>query len=91
MDTWIQDELTRSNLGDKRLNRRYAFLLKRLAAKPSLSIPAACQGWSEVQAGYRFLSNHKVNKDNLLEPHIQSTQQRLGTHPVVLCVEDTSS
>lgn len=77
MDAWITDELSGAHFGDARLNQRYALLLERLQAKPSLSIPGACKGWAEIQAAYRFFSNSKVNKENILLPHIQTTQGRM--------------
>src|SRR3990167_1434074 len=90
MASWIAEELCDVNLGDERLNQRYALLLYRLQDKPSLSIPGACKGWAETQAAYRFFSNQKVSKEKILSPHIQATQQRMKSHPVVLCIEDTS-
>jgi hypothetical protein len=90
MNAWIADELSGVNLGDERLNQRYALLLERLQDKPSISIPGACKGWAETQAAYRFFSNAKVSKEGILAPHIQATQQRMRSHPIVLCIEDTS-
>ena len=57
MNGWISEELYGVNLGDKRLNERYALLLERLQDQPNLSIPGACKGWAETQAAYRFFSN----------------------------------
>lgn len=90
MMSWITDELTSVDLGDERLNKRYTILLERLEEKASLSIPGACKGWAETQATYRFLSNPKVSKEGILMPHIKATQERMNSHPVVLCIEDTS-
>ena len=39
MDNWITEELSKADLGDKRLNQRRALLLERFESKPSLSIP----------------------------------------------------
>lgn len=90
MQTWITDELSTVELGDDRLHKRYALLLERLQSSPNLSIPGASNGWSETQAAYRFFSNPKIDKDRILAPHVQSTQERMQQHPVVLCIEDTS-
>ncbi|NBV29204.1 IS4 family transposase [bacterium] len=90
MDNWITEELSSVDLGDKRLDQRYAILLERFEAKPSLSIPGACKGWTETQAAYRFFNNPKVSKEMILAPHAQATRERMKSHPVVLCVEDTS-
>lgn len=88
--SWIMDELASVDLGDQRLNKRYATLLERLESKASLSIPGACKGWAETQAAYRFFSNPKVSKADVLLPHTKATQERMKSHPVVLCIEDTS-
>jgi hypothetical protein len=90
MDNWITEELSTADLGDKRLNQRCALLLERFESKPSLSIPGSCKGWAETQAAYRFFNNSKVSKEMILAPHTQATQERMKSHPVVLCVEDTS-
>ncbi|MBN8497298.1 transposase, partial [Accumulibacter sp.] len=50
---WAGEELKELDLGDRRLNKRAITLLDTLAAKPTLSIPSACSGWSETIAAYR--------------------------------------
>jgi hypothetical protein len=60
MDAWIAEELKTVDLGDERLDRRFEIVLERLAARPSVSIPAACQGLAETQAAYRFFDNDRV-------------------------------
>ena len=57
------------NLGDKRLDARFAMLLSTLGDRPILSIPAACGGRAEMKAAYRFFDNQKVWFENVLEPH----------------------
>ena len=47
---WAGEELKGVDLGDRRLNKRAITLLDTLAAKPTLSIPSACSGWSETIA-----------------------------------------
>jgi hypothetical protein len=87
---WAAAEMRSADLGDQRLNRRLELTLRRLADQPEKSIPAALQGWSETQAAYRFFNNEKVTPEKVLAPHREATLQRVGQHPVVLCVEDTS-
>jgi hypothetical protein len=90
MQPWITDELRTADLGDRRLNRRYRLLLDRLSLKPSAKFPAACRGWAEVQAAYRFLNNPRVEAAGVLAPHQRATLQRIGAYPVVLLVQDRS-
>lgn len=77
-------------MGDRRLSQRLVILASQLAAAPSASIPKACGPWSQSKAAYRFCANDKVNEDDLLAPHYQSTKERLREHPVVLAVQDTT-
>lgn len=77
-------------MGDRRLSQRLVIIASQLAADPSASIPKACGPWGQSKAAYRFFDNAKVNEDQLLTPHYQSTKKRLRDHPVVLAVQDTT-
>ena len=87
---WTIDELKNVDLGDKRLNQRLGEVLSQLAGHPTLSIPAACGGNAELAAAYRFFDNDKVDFDNVLQPHIEVTRQRIAAQSVVLMVNDTT-
>lgn len=88
--SWAEAEMKRADFGDKRLNRRAIRILERLGDKPKLSIPAACRGWDETLAAYRFLENDKVQAESVLAPHTEATVERMREHAVVLCVADTT-
>src|SRR5947208_13674264 len=90
MQSWIKDELQTVNLGDQRLDERLATLLDQLSGKPNESIPAACGGWADIQAAYRFFDNAKVTPEKVLAPHRDATIGRCGEHRVVLVAQDTS-
>ena len=64
--------------------------MERFAANPTASIPDACDSWSETCAAYRFLGNDDVEWRDILAPHWAQTQVRMGAHPIVLCVQDTT-
>ncbi len=49
---WAQDEVGRADLGDTRLDNRFAILLSTLGSRPNLSIPASCCGRAETKAAY---------------------------------------
>jgi hypothetical protein len=87
---WIEHELATIDLADASLDRRAQIVLEQLANKPSLSIPKACAGWTETQGAYRLFNHPRVTRDALLEPHRQATLQRIGQHPVVLLIQDTT-
>ena len=86
----VGEELEGVDLGDARLNRRAQRMLEDLGGKPTASIPAACGGWNETLAAYRFFDNPKVRPEKLLAPHRQATLRRMAEHPVVLVIQDTT-
>lgn len=88
--SWAEEEMGAADLGDERLNRRAGRILSQLAQRPEQSIPAACQGWTETQAAYRFFSNEKVTAEGVLLAHGAAVLERTRQHPVVLCVQDTT-
>jgi hypothetical protein len=90
MAPWAQDELVGADLGDTRLDARFAILLSSMGSRPNLSIPAACLGRAEMKAAYRFFDNDKVTFEKVLEPHIARTKDRMAEHQVVLLVQDTT-
>ena len=61
----IAEELLGIDLGDKRLNQRSALVMKALAANPEASINAACDGWSDTLAAYRFFNNSAVTPEQI--------------------------
>ena len=87
---WAQEEMATAQLDDKRLNARLTELLSDLGDQPAASIPAACGGYAEMRAAYRFFDNPKVTFAKILEPHFAATQQRLAAQPVALLVQDTT-
>jgi hypothetical protein len=88
--SWVANEVAGCRLKDQRLTQRLGVIVERLGAKPTASIPAACQDWGETQATYRFLSNERMKAEEILEGHSQATVQRIAAEPVVLIVQDTT-
>lgn len=86
----IAAELEGIDLGDKRLNKRSARIIEALAADPQASVNAACGGWNETLAAYRFFDNEAVEPAQILQPHIDATKRRMSEHPVVLILQDTT-
>lgn len=87
---WAKDEVAGADLGDTRLDDRFAILLSALGSRPNLSIPAACCGRAELKAAYRFFDNDKVTFAKVIEPHIAKTMARMADQKVVLLVQDTT-
>jgi transposase-like protein/transposase Tn5 family protein len=88
--SWVTNEVAECRLKDQRLTPRLAIIVERLGAKPTASIRAACRGWGEAQATYRFLSNERVEAKEILAGHGQATIRRIAAEPVVLIVQDTT-
>jgi len=86
----IGDELNGIDLGDDRLNKRSKHILEALADNPEASINAACDGWGDTLAAYRFFNNTAVTPEEILRPHREATLCRMREHRVVLVVQDTS-
>jgi len=86
----IAAELEGIDLGDERLNKRSEHILEALAADPQASVNAACDGWSDTVAAYRFFNNEAVQPEQILQPHLDATKQRMREHPVVLILQDTT-
>jgi hypothetical protein len=86
----IAAELQGISLGDKRLNKRSARIIELLGADPAASVNAACGGWGDTFAAYRFFNNSKVEPNRILQPHVEATKRRMKEHPVVLIAQDTT-
>lgn len=90
MDAWAMLELGNTDLGDVRRTQRLVRLTSALARYPACSLPEACNSWASTKAGYRFLDNDDIQPEAILSGHRQSTLKRIGEHPVVLAIQDTS-
>lgn len=87
---WVINEMKSADLRDKRLNRRLMAVLSALGERPTASIPAACGGYDEMVAAYRFFDNEKVTYERVLAPHAEQTLKRVAAQPVVLLTQDTT-
>src|SRR6202022_4624888 len=88
MPTWVEAELATADLGDERLNHRFRILLHGMSLKPSLKFPALFNGRAEVNAGYEFLDNPKVEEAKVFAPHRDASVQRIRADPVVIVPQD---
>lgn len=88
--SWVIDEMKAAKLKDKRLNDRLRELLSQLSERPAASIPAACGGYAETAAAYRFCDNEKVTFDEILAPHQEMTRTRIASQRCVILAQDTT-
>lgn len=77
-------------LGDKRRVKRLISVMENLGSQPRASIPMASVGWAETKAAYRLLSNDAVDAMEILTCHASKSETRAQSHPVVLCLQDTT-
>ncbi len=77
-DDWTETEVAAATFADTRLHRRFADLLRQLAAGVGTTIPQACGDWAGVKAAYRFLANGRVSEAHILGGHMAATAERFG-------------
>ncbi|PRD68888.1 hypothetical protein C6P61_08605 [Malikia spinosa] len=75
--TWVEQEQGDAPLGDARLSRSLAKLVTRLAGSPSESITQTSRGWAEMRAAYCFLTQDKLDWQDIMQPHWDATAQRM--------------
>ena len=87
---WVTQEFARTDLRDKRLDRRLLKTAQQLAKSPASPINEACGNWASMQAAYRLFNNPKVSTAGILQPHSQATALRMaGCGGPVLVMQDT--
>lgn len=88
---WTEREIDKSAFKDVRLGRRCAELLKQIGDAMGESIPYACQDWANTKAAYRFLSNGRVDENDILSGHFAATRARCDAFggPILL-IQDTT-
>jgi hypothetical protein len=87
---WVIDEFARAALPDQRHRRRLQRIATAFAQKPTAPIPQACNSPAEAKATYRFVENDAIIPAVIRESHHQATVQRVGAHPIILAVQDTT-
>ena len=89
--SWLDSELAGCQFKDKRLGKRFRILLEQMWGGVGESLPFACQDWANTKAAYRFFSNDRVNEQEILQGHFQSTQERFeNTDTPILVLQDTT-
>lgn len=90
-EDWAVREFADLALGDRRLQRRLVQMAQDFYARPQANIPQACGTRAKAKAAYRLLDHEDLGLPQLLATHYASTVERMGEHPVVLAVQDTTS
>jgi hypothetical protein len=65
--------------------------LKQIGDAMGESIPYACQDWANTKAAYRFLSNARVDEEDILSGHFAATRTRCDAFDgPILLLQDTT-
>ena len=82
----------KAELGDERLGKRLARLLKQLSSKPEASISASSQDPCQAKATYRFVGNEEVTAEAITKITHDVTIGNIvaAKPPVLLIPQDTS-
>jgi hypothetical protein len=87
----LDEEFEGPDLGDPRLEARLLMLASALEDAPKASLAEASKSVAEREAAYRFVENHRVTMEAVMEPHRRKTAARCADDggPVYV-VSDTS-
>ena len=78
-------------LPDVRLQRRFQSIVAAVSKSPERSFPQALPDSADLEAVYRFLSNERVDWQQLLEPEVVQTLQRLVDAGSGYAIHDTTN
>ena len=85
----LASEVGGRNFRDERLNLRLRSLVEKLSVDPHRSLPRALDS-AGLEAAYRFLSNHRVTPELILQSHIEATRSRSQAEGDFLIVHDST-
>ena len=80
-----------ADFGDKRLNERAIRIGAAFLRCPFASPPKMLRNKKDIKGFYRFMDSETVTHERLVRPHIVVARQQLAKHPVVLCVQDSTT
>jgi tRNA (Thr-GGU) A37 N-methylase len=78
-------------LPDLRLRRRFERIVSAVSKQPDRSYPRALPDSAELEGLYRFLSNERVDWQQLLLPEITQTAARIADAGAAYAIHDSSS
>src|SRR5580658_479515 len=87
---WAQMEFALVQLGDQRRTKRLINIATKLAANPGGTLPQAFGQWDELKAAYRFFSQPRNSREQILAPHLERTLAQCRQPGEYLLIEDTS-
>jgi hypothetical protein len=88
--SWIDDEFSGTDFGDKRLNNRFIDIAKKFNVRPDETINKSLDEFSDKKGAYRLFSNNKFTSELIFKSHNASTIERLKNEQVALALHDSS-
>ncbi|MBI4326012.1 MAG: IS4 family transposase [Chloroflexi bacterium] len=91
-DFWTQEELDGLDLGDRRLENRFALMLRSRWKHPERSFYRSFGSAADGKAAYRLIESPQaeVSFQSLLAPHQHQTQRRMAAESLVVLAQDTT-
>jgi hypothetical protein len=86
----IEREFANAPLADKRLAHRLVKIAAMAVTDPAASFPQMARSDGELEGIYRFLNNHRVAADGILDPHYRATLARMAPLKRVAVVHDST-
>lgn len=86
----IEREFKDAPLADKRLAHRLVKIAAMAVTDPAASFPQMARSDGELEGIYRFLNNHRVAADGILDPHYRATLARMASLKRVAVVHDST-
>jgi hypothetical protein len=92
LEDWVAEELDSLDLGDQRLQERWANMLRSRWENPQRSFFSSFTSGADAKGAYRLIesSQSEVCFQSLLAPHAGQTQRRMAAESVVLLAQDTT-
>jgi hypothetical protein len=89
---WVNEEMNRLELPDKRLEERTRKILYDFSQNPTGSIPQFCPDGAAVKGVYGYCKNKVVAREAVVEAQRQATLERIkrGNYQRILSVQDTT-
>ena len=90
MEGWATKELKSAQLGDARRTKRLISIVENLTKKPNSTVPEASKNWAATKATYDFWDSPYIKPEQIRQPHINSTLERIQEYDCILNIEDTT-
>jgi len=92
-EEWVSEELDGLDLGDRRLEKRFARMVQSRWTHPDSSFFTSFGNAAAGKAAYRLIESRQaeVSFKSLLAPHQLQTQRRMAAESLVFLAQDTTA